>query len=284
MVNTIWTAGNSPGREVVNAVNKLHYNYKDETPEMWCARIHAPFKKILEENPGFYSKNEYIRMQKGIYLDWKLNGRVDSNYMYCTACDSLVHVSEKDAGDHLRGCIAGNTFSNECAEREDLLRKIRKKEFLIFAHLETISMWANEIKRLQLELSPQFQSLSHMEKDKLASIKYYHDIISFETYEATVPNNINPCLGGTSVVGLAGAYCDSVRKYANSAQFQYLPHLEMDEGEYLTYEIFKASNPCLNGASGGELAEASNPCLNGASGGELAEAYFNSVRKNANSP
>ncbi|CAB4376269.1 unnamed protein product [Rhizophagus irregularis] len=127
MVNTIWTAGNSPGREVVNAVNKLHYNYKDETPEM-C----------------------------------------------------------------------------------------------------------------------------------------------FETYEATVPNNIKPCL--YSVVELAEAYCGSVWKYANSAQFQYLPHLEMIED----IEIWRASTPkpSLNGASAGDLAK---PSLNGASAGDLAEAYFNSV-------
>ncbi|PKK66639.1 hypothetical protein RhiirC2_714710 [Rhizophagus irregularis] len=270
MVNTIWTAGNSPGREVVNAVNKLHYNYKDETPEMWCARICAPFKKILEENPSFYSKNEYIRMEEGVYLDWKLYGRYPSNYIYCTACDSLLRVSKKDAGDHLKRCIAGNSFSNECAEREELLRKIRFKEFLIFTHLENLLLEANEIKRLQLELSPQFQSLSHMEKDKLASIKYYHNIISFETYEATVPNNIKPCL--YSVVELAEAYCGSVWKYANSAQFQYLPHLEMIED----IEIWRASTPkpSLNGASAGDLAK---PSLNGASAGDLAEAYFNSV-------
>lgn len=131
------------------AVYKLHYNYKDETPEMWCARIRALFKKILEENPGYYSKNEYIRMEEGTYYDWKLRGRIPSNYIYCTACDSLVRVSEKDGGDHLKRCIAGNTFSNECAEREELLREIRLKEFQIFTNLETISMWANEIKRLQ---------------------------------------------------------------------------------------------------------------------------------------
>src|SRR4051794_23810601 len=43
-----------------------------------------------------------------------------------------------------------------------------------------------EIRRNQLELSPQFQSLSHLEKDKLASVSYVINDISYETFRASM--------------------------------------------------------------------------------------------------
>ena len=43
-----------------------------------------------------------------------------------------------------------------------------------------------EIRCNQLELSPQFQSLSHSEKDKLASVSYVINDISYETFRASM--------------------------------------------------------------------------------------------------
>jgi hypothetical protein len=53
-----------------------------------------------------------------------------------------------------------------------------------------------EIKRIQLELSPQSQSLPHSEKDKLASVTYDYNKISYEAYRAgmasVVKDDTNP--------------------------------------------------------------------------------------------
>jgi hypothetical protein len=43
-----------------------------------------------------------------------------------------------------------------------------------------------EIRRNQLELLSQFQSLSHSEKDKLASVSYDINDISYETFRASM--------------------------------------------------------------------------------------------------
>ena len=48
-----------------------------------------------------------------------------------------------------------------------------------------------EIRRNQLELSLQFQSLSHSEKDKLASVSYVINDISYETFRASMAD-LNP--------------------------------------------------------------------------------------------
>ena len=45
---------------VVQALNNLQYKYSGETPEMWCYRICYPFKKLLEYNPKYFSKNGFI--------------------------------------------------------------------------------------------------------------------------------------------------------------------------------------------------------------------------------
>src|SRR5256885_12897714 len=48
-----------------------------------------------------------------------------------------------------------------------------------------------EIRRNQLELSPQFQFLLHSEKDKLASVSYVINDISYETFRAFMAG-LNP--------------------------------------------------------------------------------------------
>ena len=56
---------------VVRALNNLHYRYSDETSKMWCSRIRVPFRKLIEYNPTFFSKNEYIHMTERLYEDVK---------------------------------------------------------------------------------------------------------------------------------------------------------------------------------------------------------------------
>jgi hypothetical protein len=86
MVRTNWPLSSPINQKVVEALSYMRFRNSDETPEMWCARIHAPFKKILKENPGFFSKNEFIQMQGVRYTDGeKASCPVyPSNYIYCT--------------------------------------------------------------------------------------------------------------------------------------------------------------------------------------------------------
>ncbi|PKC09988.1 hypothetical protein RhiirA5_414915 [Rhizophagus irregularis] len=51
----------------VQVLNNLQYRYSGETPEMWCSRVHYPFKKLLEYNPKYFSKNGFIQMIKRSY-------------------------------------------------------------------------------------------------------------------------------------------------------------------------------------------------------------------------
>ena len=54
---------------VVQALNNLQYRYSGETPEMWCSRVRYPFKKLLECNPKYFSKNGFIQMIERLYKD-----------------------------------------------------------------------------------------------------------------------------------------------------------------------------------------------------------------------
>ena len=60
---------------VVQALNNLQYRYSGETPEMWCSRVRYPFKKLLEYNPKYFSKNEFIQMIERVYIDGDLKLR-----------------------------------------------------------------------------------------------------------------------------------------------------------------------------------------------------------------
>jgi hypothetical protein len=122
-----------------------------------------------------------------------------TNYIYCTVCDSLVYIPDNwnfcltdsaTASSHLKRCIAGNTrygsISGECAKREEFLNVIAQKEYYIWQLKQRMMQYEAEIRRNQLELSPQFQSLSHSEKDKLASVSYDISEISYETFRASM--------------------------------------------------------------------------------------------------
>jgi hypothetical protein len=192
MVKLDWPLDCGLDNKVRHTLCWLQYRNSDETPEMWCDRIRAPFKKILEENPHFFSKNEYIQMYGWHYEDGKRvtsSLPVSSNYIYCTACDSLVYIpnnmrDHRCASDHLKRCIAGDTgycsVSGECAKANTY------NEFNIWLLKQRILRFEAEIRRNQLELSPQFQSLSHSEKDKLASVSYDINGISYDTFRTSM--------------------------------------------------------------------------------------------------
>src|SRR5436305_1355463 len=77
---------------IVQAITNLHYRYSDETPKMWCSRIRVPFRKLIEYNPTFFSKNEYIHMTERLYEDGKFGPGRRTFHIYCTVCDSLVFI------------------------------------------------------------------------------------------------------------------------------------------------------------------------------------------------
>ena len=94
---------------VVQALNNLQYRYSGETPEMWCSRICYPFKKLLEYNPKYFSKNGFIQMIERSYKDGEFKAGRCSFHIYCTVCDSLVIIRENTIecdNDHLKKCIA----------------------------------------------------------------------------------------------------------------------------------------------------------------------------------
>ncbi|PKY58526.1 hypothetical protein RhiirA4_480506 [Rhizophagus irregularis] len=94
---------------VVQALNNLQYRYSGETPEMWCSRVHYPFKTLLENNPKYFSKNGFIQMIERSYKDGEFKAGRRSFHIYCTVCDSLVIIHENTiecGNDHLKKCIA----------------------------------------------------------------------------------------------------------------------------------------------------------------------------------
>src|ERR1044072_4376775 len=100
---------------VVQALNNLQYRYSGETPEMWCFRVRYPFKKLLEYNPKFFSKNGFIQMIEREYIDGEFKAGRRSFHIYCTVCDSLVFICEniiECASDHLNKCIAKTAKKN----------------------------------------------------------------------------------------------------------------------------------------------------------------------------
>lgn len=235
-------------QEVLEAIRHMRIRNSDETPEMWCDRIHAPFKKILEENPRFFSKNEYIQMYDWSYIDGKkvTTGPLihSTNYIYCTVCDSLVYIPDNwtfclthsaTASNHLKRCIAENTRyssisaptehlkgAGERAKREEFLHVIAQKEYYIWQLKQRMMQYEAEIRRNQLELSPQFQSLSHSEKDKLASVSYDINNINFETYMTSPAQYDYTTVAGSSSaqhdytnLGTLSAYFKSMQKGMN---------------------------------------------------------------------
>ena len=113
---------------VVQALNNLQYRYSGETPEMWCSRIRYPFKKLLEYNPKYFSKNEFIQMIEKVYKNGEFKAGRRSFHIYCTVCDSLVIIHENTiecANIHLKECIVKT--AKRCIAYSNPIRKNTKK-------------------------------------------------------------------------------------------------------------------------------------------------------------
>src|SRR3989337_4582985 len=108
---------------VVQTLNNLQYRYSDETPEMWCSRIRYPFKKLLEYNPKYFSKNGFIQMVERVYKDGEFKAGRRSFNIYCTVCDSLVIICENtiECGNgHLKKCIAKTAKMHSNSVRKNM--------------------------------------------------------------------------------------------------------------------------------------------------------------------
>src|SRR6266480_1228860 len=113
---------------VVQALNNLQYRYSGETPEMWCSRICYPFKKLLEYNPKYFSKNGFIQMTERLYINGEFKAGRRSFNIYCTVCDSLVIIRENTiecANKHLNECIAKT--AKRCITYSNPIQKNTKK-------------------------------------------------------------------------------------------------------------------------------------------------------------
>ncbi|UZO07431.1 uncharacterized protein OCT59_027715 [Rhizophagus irregularis] len=113
---------------VVQALNNLQYKYSGETPEMWCSCVHYPFKKLLEYNPKYFSKNGFIQMIERSYKDGKFKTGRCSFHIYCTVCDSLVIIRENTiecGNDHLKKCIA-KTAKRHIAYSNPIQKNVKK--------------------------------------------------------------------------------------------------------------------------------------------------------------
>ncbi|GET03806.1 hypothetical protein GLOIN_2v1838491 [Rhizophagus clarus] len=76
---------------------------------MWCSRVCYPFKKLLEYNPKYFSKNGFIQMVERVYIDGNFKAGRHSLYIYCTVCNSLVIIHKNTieyVNDYLKKCIA----------------------------------------------------------------------------------------------------------------------------------------------------------------------------------
>src|SRR5688572_19839614 len=114
---------------VVQALNNLQYRYSGETPEMWCSRVRYPFKKLLEYNPKYFSKNGFIQMIERSYKDGEFKAGGRSFNIYCTVCDSLVIIRENTiecGNDHLKKCIA-KTAKMHIAYSNPIQKNVKKR-------------------------------------------------------------------------------------------------------------------------------------------------------------
>src|SRR5947208_10941314 len=106
MVKTNYYSGLNP--VVVQALNNLQHRYSGETPEMWCSRVHYPFKKLFEYNPKYFFKNGFIQIVERVYIDEESKAGGSLLYIYCTVCNSLVIIRKNTIecnNNHLKKCI-----------------------------------------------------------------------------------------------------------------------------------------------------------------------------------
>src|SRR4051794_9339654 len=132
MVKTNYYSGLNP--VVVQLLNNLQYRYSNETPEMWCSRVHYPFKTLLKNNSKYFSKNGFIQMIERSYKDEGFKAGMRSFYIYCTVCDSLVNIRKniiECANDHLNECVA-----ERCSK--PVWKNVKKEEILSSDEIDEI--------------------------------------------------------------------------------------------------------------------------------------------------
>src|SRR6266542_2953608 len=108
---------------VVQALNNLQYRYSGEPPEMWYSRVRYPFKKLLEYNPKYFSKNGFIQMIERSYKDGEFKAGRRSFHIYCTVCDSLVIIRENTiecGNDHLKKYITKTAKMHSNSVRKNM--------------------------------------------------------------------------------------------------------------------------------------------------------------------
>ncbi|PKY62471.1 hypothetical protein RhiirA4_527160, partial [Rhizophagus irregularis] len=144
-----------------------------------------------------------------------------------TPANGLFEDRYKD--NHLKRCISGNPISNEHARINKILQSIDSREFSIWQHKQYILQEEAKLERLHLELF--FQSTSHSEKDKLASISYYYNTrtILYEAYaqaKATIAENTMP-----SAPNFEPAYISPAKQEMISLTSYQLSNCKSDTGE-----------------------------------------------------
>src|SRR3954471_21193304 len=135
---------------VVQAPNNLQYRYSGETPEIWYSRVCYSFKKLLEYNPKYFSKNGFIQMIERVYIDEKFKAVSRSFHIYCTVYDSLVIIRKntiKCANKHLNECI------DKTAKRRIAYSNPIQKNVNISADLITLSIQARSTDYLSIQWS-----------------------------------------------------------------------------------------------------------------------------------
>src|SRR4051794_16728996 len=111
---------------IVQVLNNLQYRYSGETSEMWCSRVRYPFKKLLEYNPKYFSKNGFIQMVERVYIDGEFKAGRRSFNIYCTVCDSLVIIRKNTiecGNDHLKNCITKTAKMHSNSVRKNVKKE-----------------------------------------------------------------------------------------------------------------------------------------------------------------
>ncbi|PKC11541.1 hypothetical protein RhiirA5_412957 [Rhizophagus irregularis] len=107
---------------VVQVLNNLQYRYSGETPEMWCSRVHYPFKKLLEYNPKYFSKNGFIQMIERSYKDGNLKLR-DAHFIFIALVsselsDNKIEKIYQTCGFIFSKCRANFSYAYEYENRK----------------------------------------------------------------------------------------------------------------------------------------------------------------------
>ncbi|PKK59621.1 hypothetical protein RhiirC2_794576 [Rhizophagus irregularis] len=102
-------------------------------PKMWCSCVHYSFKKLLEYNPEYFSKNRFIQMIEISYIDGKFKAGRRLFHIYCTVCLVIICENTIECGnDHLKKCIARTAKKRVSILGSDEIEKIYHTYCFIF--------------------------------------------------------------------------------------------------------------------------------------------------------